>query len=250
MYQTTTAGIIDIYSFGWIGNTLVGSSSTLSCSGCYDVSVAVDTAGQVYVLDENLARVLVYPAGANGNASPAYILVGGATLMSAPTLMALDANNYLYVLSIGSGTPNITVYPPGARGNTAALAQVTLPANATALGMTTTPAGQVIVSIDNVENGSTRQLGVVPTYPNFSQGNLTLNTLTDPNVYGPVATDAYGNLLVAENSTKNVGMLTPQLLDFATAPATTGNIEGIAPFVVPLNNQAIHRAPSSTGGHR
>jgi hypothetical protein len=94
------------------------------------LAVAVDTSGQIYVLnDESVlpqgvyGQVLIFPAGAQNVATPVGILEGTQTQLAGPTGIALAGDGTLYVSNAGANSStfdgSITVYAPGAQGNAA-----------------------------------------------------------------------------------------------------------------------------------
>jgi sugar lactone lactonase YvrE len=75
------------------------------------ISIAFDTAGNLYESDLGSGTIQVFAPGASGNATPLRTLnsPGGYAI-------AVDANGYLYV---DSGFSDVYVYAPGASGNAA-----------------------------------------------------------------------------------------------------------------------------------
>ena len=121
---------INAISLSWQGGNLVGSVSYFGCSCVTPKSIAVDSSGQTYVADQGSNAIDVFRANAVSNPpTPApYVLSGANTELANPVTVALDANNYLYVLNLNGnadllgGQAYVTVYAPGARGNTAPIA--------------------------------------------------------------------------------------------------------------------------------
>ncbi len=129
-------GSITVYTPGATGNvtptaTIAGGNTGLTSP----LSIALDAAGQLYVMNvtivSNVAyyKVTVYAAGATGNIAPIRLIGGGNTGLSSPLGMAVDAVGRLYVAN--QGNSSITVYAPDATGNAAPMA--TIAGNSTGL---------------------------------------------------------------------------------------------------------------------
>jgi hypothetical protein len=94
------------------------------------LGVAVDGSGNVYVGDDIdccSGYITVYAAGAHGNVAPICTIGGKATQLLAPSGVAVDGLGNLYVadlLAVGFGSGYITVYAPGADGDTAPIREV------------------------------------------------------------------------------------------------------------------------------
>jgi sugar lactone lactonase YvrE len=93
--------------------------------------LAVDAVGNLYVahgLSPYGNRVDVYAGGAQGSAAPARIITGKRTRLDTPFTVAIDARGALYVANEGTGqTGSITVYAPGAHGDSAPLRRIAGP---------------------------------------------------------------------------------------------------------------------------
>lgn len=84
------------------------------------LGVAVDSSGNIYVVSTEVPyqnSVVVFTAGSKGDASPIGIIVGPATGLVAPSSIALDSSNNVYVGSANTGI--VTVYAAGSSGNIA-----------------------------------------------------------------------------------------------------------------------------------
>ncbi|MHB8148022.1 MAG: NHL repeat-containing protein [Vulcanimicrobiaceae bacterium] len=99
-------------------------------------SVALDSAGNIYVSDQgnpNLGiapAVLVFSSGLTGSVSPAPVrkISGSATLLLAPTDVKVDSSGKIYVAdSTPSGAGVVYVYAATANGNVAPAATLTSP---------------------------------------------------------------------------------------------------------------------------
>ena len=122
----TSASSITVYAAGATGNATPIATIAGSNTGLYfPEGIAVDGGGRfLYVtnvlnsLTVSVNAIMVFAAGATGNAAPSDSIAGDKTGLSSPTAIALDAAGRIYVAN-GNGT--VTVYPAGASGNVAPL---------------------------------------------------------------------------------------------------------------------------------
>ena len=120
----TRANSITVYAAGATGNatptaTITGSNARLQVAE----GIALDAAGRLYVTNtlntgfSSYNAIMVYSAGATGNAAPVDSIVGDKTGLSTPVAIALDAAGRIYVANYWNST--VTVYAAGASGNVA-----------------------------------------------------------------------------------------------------------------------------------
>ena len=122
----TSASSITVYAAGATGNATPIATIAGSNTGLYfPEGIAVDAGGRfLYVtnvlnsLTVSVNAIMVFAAGATGNAAPSDSIAGDKTGLSGPSAIALDAAGRIYVAN-GNGT--VTVYPAGASGNVAPL---------------------------------------------------------------------------------------------------------------------------------
>jgi len=113
-------GAVRVYRPGASGNeaplrTITGSATRLN--GPH--GLALDRAGNIYLANlwgTGPGSVTVYGPEADGDARPLRMISGPATGLGAPTAVALDAHDTLYVANAAG---SVTVYEPGAQGNVA-----------------------------------------------------------------------------------------------------------------------------------
>jgi hypothetical protein len=104
--------------------TIAGPSTGI----CMPKGIVVDAAGKVYVSNfcgSVGGKILVFPAGANGDASPVAEIAGPASQLCGPWGLALDTSGRLYVANVYPCEPSITVYAPNANGSAAPLQVIT-----------------------------------------------------------------------------------------------------------------------------
>jgi hypothetical protein len=105
---------------------------TITSSGsiglCYVGGIAIDGAGNTYVVDTNYSGndvssypgyVLVFAAGANGNVLPTRVIAGPRTRLTAPYGIAVNSRGVIYVTNYADSSPNpeILIFAAGANGN-------------------------------------------------------------------------------------------------------------------------------------
>ncbi len=83
---------------------------------------------RIYIADDTLDEILIFPNNASGNVAPAVIIGGSNTAMSMPFGVATDAN-FIYVANYensGAGLKgnSVTIYPIDASGNAAPVATI------------------------------------------------------------------------------------------------------------------------------
>jgi 6-phosphogluconolactonase (cycloisomerase 2 family) len=79
---------------------------------------------RIYVADETLNQILIFPNDANGDTAPSVTISGSNTGLSEPFGVATDAN-YIYVANFeGTLGNSVTVYPIDASGNAAPVATI------------------------------------------------------------------------------------------------------------------------------
>jgi sugar lactone lactonase YvrE len=149
LYAANGASSITVYAAGANGNAtpvaiIQGSRTGLNDPG----GIAVDRSGNIYVgnflacgSDNTTQSILVFGAGASGNASPIATIQGSNTGLDGAYGLAVDAAGRLWVANSTScpsrmenpepSFGSITVYSPGATGNIAPVARIA--GNSTAL---------------------------------------------------------------------------------------------------------------------
>ncbi len=108
-----------VFAAGASGNVppvrvIRGSNTLLS----FLHGIAVDGGNNIYAANDvtgSVGDILVFAAGANGNAAPIRNIAGSNTKLDFPEAVTLDGSNNVYVTNIG--TPSVTVFAAGADGN-------------------------------------------------------------------------------------------------------------------------------------
>jgi DNA-binding beta-propeller fold protein YncE len=102
--------------------TIGGSNTQLENSN----GVALDSAGRIYVAaapEGKAQKLLVFAAGADGNAKPTQLISGAKTLLQSPSGVAVTAGE-IYVANFSNPGSSIAVYPAGANGDVAPVRRI------------------------------------------------------------------------------------------------------------------------------
>jgi hypothetical protein len=169
--------------------------------------MATDAAGNIYVSNQDEHTIVVFAAGANGNAAPTRTISGSLTGLHRPMGLAFDALDRLYVVNLGvynSCCQSIMVYPAGVHGNAAPLR--TIAGSTTALvnplGITVDDAGNIYVSnFGNTDSGPSNSQTTILKFTPAQSGNVPPTTmiLGENQLSEPlgVAVDVTGKLFAA-----------------------------------------------------
>jgi hypothetical protein len=98
-------------------------------------SVALDSAGNVYVSDAGNASIRVFAKGSTGNVAPTRVISGAATDLTIPLDVRVDSTGMIYVSD--AGAQKILIFSATASGNVAPT--VTLPVAAGVVGIGLSP---------------------------------------------------------------------------------------------------------------
>jgi hypothetical protein len=143
------------------------------------VAIAMDTSGNTYVTRTiscfigcfGKNQVLIYAAGAHGDAVPTWKIGGSKTQLTGPHGVALDSSGNVYVANFSAGSPpSLTVYAAGAHGNVAPTRVIS--GSATELS---NPTEIYVASSGNiyVTNTISQYAGSVTVYAAGSNGNVS-----------------------------------------------------------------------------
>lgn len=198
----TSLLIFPARSNGNVTPTILGGSNaptvgpsegvTLDHNGLIYVSAFTSTVTQSCTCNGGV-NVTVFAAGATGNVAPLRVIQGANTLLSAPTGMAVDANNNLWVANFGG---ILEEFAAGASGNVAPINTIT--------GSNTQFTNPFSVAID-----STGRI-IVPNYAGSNvaifAANATGNATPVQNITGfagnprGVGVDSSDNIYVTDGS--------------------------------------------------
>lgn len=225
---------ITVYAAGSEGDaqpiaSIAGSNAELGIPW----GITLDSRGNVYIAGYVYGvgnTINVYPAGSNGNVSPAASIAGADTELNDPTALALDASGSLYVSNSFGGPADagsITVYPTGSSGDTAPVRTISSKFNGLdfASAIAVDSAGKIYVAN---ELGGASKSGTVAVYSPGSYAAGPPNaTIAGDNtgLYHPVGIglDASGNIAVLNSN--NTVTEYPTGSAGNAAPNTTINVD-------------------------
>ncbi|MFZ0660131.1 MAG: SBBP repeat-containing protein [Candidatus Binataceae bacterium] len=177
------------------------------------VSIARDRSGNLYVANQDIDSVTIYPAGASGNVAPTATIAGANTGLINPTGIALDSNSNIYVANAASlegGPDSVTVFAVGSNGNVTPTATITGTATGLAYptAITLDPSGNIYVANSGSQIGGVDSITV---YPAGSNGNVQPSATISGGSTGllvpwGIALDSVDNIYVA-NDGSTVGAL-------------------------------------------
>jgi hypothetical protein len=123
------ASTVNIYSAFLNGNispsSVIGGSQTqlTAVNG-----IAVDSAGEIYVVNSDTDEIVGFAPGSSGDVSPNVVIAGANTDLSAPVGLAIDSSGNLYVANCacgGSGSsPAILEFSAGSNGDVAPIRDI------------------------------------------------------------------------------------------------------------------------------
>ena len=224
IYQPTASGTQNLAPVA----TIVGSATGLDIPD----GVALDAAGNIYVLNQYAATVgsiTVYPPNPSGstNEAPIATISGGATGLSYPSAIAVDANGYIYA---GNNNNTVTVYAPNPSGAMNEAPYEIIGGSATGLafpkGIAVDAAGLIYVANDNntsTESGNT--VGSITVYSARTAGTQNLAPLGT--IFGSSTGLDFPSGIALDASDR-----------IFTTSGATGTIQGFAQNPTPNDNEA------------
>jgi 6-phosphogluconolactonase (cycloisomerase 2 family) len=130
LYVTSGDNIITEFSSFGQGNNLIKQITEAEKSPGVGIrSVAIDSHGNIYAGNLLAKDIRVFAASASGPANPIRTIGGSRAHLGAPTGLALDTKDKLYVTVCrychqGSGSDSVLVFAAGAKGNVTPLAVI------------------------------------------------------------------------------------------------------------------------------
>ena len=180
-------------------DTISGSTTGLASP----VGIALDSSSKIYVADNGVNSVFVYPAGSNGNVAPSSATISTTTTtgLSYPYGIALNSSGNIYVVDdgvFGYGPGSVFVYAAGSNGNAVPIATIS--------GSNTNLVEPVGIALDSsgkiyvADPGATS----VNVYPAASNGNVIPSATITGNKTGlnypyGIALDSGGKIYVADD---------------------------------------------------
>ncbi|MBV8172778.1 MAG: hypothetical protein JO219_12700 [Candidatus Eremiobacteraeota bacterium] len=142
----------------------------LSFAGCSSSSTSTSPTPvpqKIFVGNVGNNSISVFPAGSNGNVAPTSTISGAATLINEPYYLAVDRSGNIWSSNwSGGGAGSITMYAPGATGNTAPTVDLTGAAT-----LLTGPCGLVVDSAGKIYNAQCNSASVL-VFAAGSNGNV------------------------------------------------------------------------------
>ena len=218
---------ITAYAAGASGNsapiaTIAGANTGLAAP----TGIAFDASGRLYVanganVNSPAGQILIYAAGASGNVAPIDSIAGSNTGLYGSTWLAFDSAGNLYVTNYNwtSATFSITVYGPGAHGNSAPIHTIT--------GSKTGLSGLAGIALDGAGNLYAANSGAnsVTVYAAGATGNAVPTVTiqggnTDLVEPATIARDAAGKLYVVSSLAARITVYAAGATGNATPTAT------------------------------
>jgi hypothetical protein len=232
----STSGVYSILQFATTAQGSATPIATLALPSGFELTcLTTDSAGQIYVGGAQQIsgtatytwEVLVYAAGASGNATPVRTVVGSSSSFETFAQMTVDSSGQLYVLAT-QPAKMVAVMSSTANGAATPVRMITGSAtqiSGSSFGIAVDPSGTIYVS----NTGAVGTASVL-AFTSTANGNVTpVRVISDTNtgfgaLYG-MDTDASGNVYVLSTSLPIAPGDMTTIEEFA--PTANGNVAPI-----------------------
>jgi hypothetical protein len=221
---TVVSGAYEICVYAAGSSSSASPSRTITESNVLPTSMAIDSAGLLYVTGPTASTIAVYAAGATGAATPVSLIAGAATQLVAPEAIALDSSKNIYVTNFAASgqTSTIEVFAAGANGNVAPMRTISPSGDLSYFyGVAVDGSGDVFASAGFDNAAGILNPSIVEFGPSATGAATPSKVITSAYLSyfgGDISVDSVGNLYLV-NGTSVGGT---SLLGFG--PSATGNV--------------------------
>jgi len=162
-------------------------------------AAAIDSSGNIYVVNTNGPSVTIFSQSASGNVVPAGTITGAATQLTSPRGIVVDSKGNIYVTNTGGAGDSVTIFAAGAVGNQSPTTVIT----GAATGLSA-PTGIALDSHGKIYVANETS-GTITVYPATASAN-TAPTTTITGLSSPegLALDTADNIYVANAIGNNI----------------------------------------------
>ncbi len=184
-------GEINIYAAGATGNAAplrqINGSMTMLTINSEALSLAVDSAQNIYVANNFGQNVLVFSSTANGNVMPSRVLAGNATGLDWPSGITVDAAGDIFTTSDFLNSQVLLEFAPGANGDVAPIRALDSTSARLFLGVAVDAAGNLYTVNENPATGVPSIIVFSPTESGITAPTATITSTAWTASYGQIA---------------------------------------------------------------